>query len=209
MEDLEKIAQEIRNCKKCRLWKTRKNAVPGEGPSDAEIIFIGQAPGSEEDKTGKPFIGRAGKFLNDILQSIGIKRRDVFITSPVRCFPPKNRKPKKEELEACRPYLDKYLAIINPKIMVLMGEVAFNSFFPDKKLKSYRGKWLRKKGIRFLATYHPAAGMRFPKARRDMLSDFKKLKIKEWARRESNSRPHDYQSCALPLSHEPNAPAGI
>ncbi len=129
-----------------------------------------------EDKTGKPFIGRAGMFLNEILQSIGINRKDVFITSPVRCFPPKNRKPKRDELEACRPYLDRYVSIIKPKIIVLMGEVAFNSFFPDKRLKSYRGEWLKKNGIRFLPTYHPAAGMRFPKVRRKMLKDFGKLK---------------------------------
>lgn len=176
MEDLEKIAQEIRKCKRCRLWRTRKNAVPGEGPADAEIILLGQAPGAEEDKTGKPFRGRAGKFLNDILKFICIRREDVFIASPIRCFPPKNRKPKRDELEACRPYLDKYVSIIKPKTIVLMGEVAFHSFFPDKKLKSWRGKWLKKKGIRFLATYHPAAGMRFPKIRKTILEDFKMLK---------------------------------
>lgn len=173
---LRKIEREIKNCKKCRLRRTRKNAVPGEGPANASIMLIGQAPGAEEDKAGRPFVGRAGRFLNEVLQSIGIKRKDVFITSPIRCFPPGNRKPKREELEACRPYLDKYISIIKPKIIVLMGEVAFNSFFPDKRLKSYRGKGLKKKGIRFLVTYHPAAGMRFPKIKKSILEDFKMLK---------------------------------
>lgn len=173
---LRKIEREIKNCRKCRLWKTRKNAVPGDGHANASIMLIGQAPGAEEDKAGRPFVGRAGRFLNEVLRSVSIQREDVFITSPIRCFPLGNRKPKRDELEACRPYLDKYVSIIKPKIIVLMGEVAFTSFFPDKRLKSYRGKWLKKKGIRFLAIYHPAAGMRFPKIRRKMFSDFEKLK---------------------------------
>lgn len=173
---LRRIEREIKSCKKCRLWKTRRNAVPGGGPADARVMFLGQAPGAEEDRIGRPFVGRAGRFLNKILKSVGIRRKDVFITSPIRCFPPKNRKPKKDELEACRPYLNKYLAIIKPKIIVLMGEIAFHSLFPGRKLKSWRGKWLKKKGTRFLPTYHPAAGMRFPNIRRKMFSDFEKLR---------------------------------
>ncbi len=173
---LEKLTQEIRRCKKCGLWKTRRNAVPGEGPADARIMFIGQAPGAEEDKTGRPFVGRAGRFLNEVLLSASIKREDVFLVSPVRCFPPGNRKPKKDELEPCKPYLDQYTQIIKPKTIVLMGEVAFNSFFPDKRLKAFRGKWLKKNGTRFLVTYHPAAGMRFPKIRKLILEDFKRVR---------------------------------
>jgi DNA polymerase len=178
MKKLEQVRSQIITCTKCRLSETRTNAVPGNGPENAEIMLVGQAPGREEDKQGKPFVGRAGKFLTEILHSIGINRKDVFITSPVRCFPPKNRKPKKDELKACRPYLEAYVSIIKPKIIVLMGEIAFNSFFPDKKLKSFRGKWLEKKNIKFLITYHPASGMRFPKLKEIIKNDFNQLKIK-------------------------------
>lgn len=178
-EKLEKSNQTIINCKKCPLWKKRKNAVPGEGPANAKIMIIGQAPGIEEDKTGRPFVGRAGQFLNKLLKIAKIKREKVFITSPIKCFPPKNRKPKKEEIEACLPWLKKQIEIINPQKFILLGEVAFSVFFPDKKLKDFRGKWITFRQARsekkFFITYHPAAGLRFPKIRRILEKDFRKL----------------------------------
>jgi DNA polymerase len=177
-KEIEKLNQEIRNCKKCSLWKTRKNAVPGEGPANAKIMICGMAPGVEEDKTGKPFIGRAGKFLNELLKIAGIKREKVFITSPLKCLPqpPINRKPKKEEIEACLPYLKKQIEIINPKKFILLGEVAFSVFFPKEKLKDFRGKWIKKDKKLYLPTYHPAAGLRFPKIKKILEKDFKKLR---------------------------------
>ena len=175
-DSLTKIAREIQKCKKCRLWKSRIKAVPGEGPAPAGIMFIGQAPGERENQTGRPFIGPAGKFLDELLKQNGINRKKVFITSPVKCFPPGNRKPKPDELKACRPYLDRQLAFVKPKTIVLMGRVAFHTFFPEKDLKKEGGKWLMKNGFLFLPTYHPAAGMRFPKVRKVMGKDFKKLK---------------------------------
>jgi DNA polymerase len=139
-------------------------------------MFIGQAPGAQEDKLGKPFVGIAGKLFTELLHSIGLNRKDIFVTSPVRCFPPKNRKPKKDELKSCRPYLNAYVSIIKPKKIVLMGETAFHSFFPGEKLKSYRGNFIKKKDIMFFPTYHPSAGMRFPKIKKIIMEDFKKLK---------------------------------
>jgi len=176
-EKLGKLNQGIRNCKKCPLWKTRKNTVPGEGPINAKLMIIGQAPGVKEDKVGRPFVGRAGQFLNQLLKMAGIDRKKVFITSPLKCFPtpPPNRKPKKEEIEACLPWLKKQIEIINPQKFVLLGEVAFSVFFPKEKLNQFRGKWLKKNDKEYFITYHPAAGLRFPKIREILESDFRKL----------------------------------
>lgn len=177
MNKLEKLNQKIRKCKKCLLWKSRKNTVPGEGPVNAKIIIVGQAPGVEEDKTGRPFVGRAGKFLNQLLKIAGVKRKKVFITSPIKCFPPKNRKPTKKEIKACLPYLEKQIKIINPQKFILLGEIAFSVFFPNKKLSDFRGKFIKKAGKKYFVTYHPAAGIRFPKIRRILERDFKRIKI--------------------------------
>ena len=175
---IEKLNREIRNCKKCPLWKTRKNTVPGEGSMDAKIMFIGQNPGSTETKAGKPFIGMAGKFLNELLKIAKIDRKKIFITSALKCPTPKNRKPKKEEIEACLPYLKKQIEIVNPKKFILLGEVAFKIFFSGKKLKDFRGKWNKKAGKEYFVSYHPAAGIRFPRIRKILEKDFKKLKSK-------------------------------
>jgi DNA polymerase len=175
-KELEKLHQEIKNCKKCSLWKTRKNAVPGEGSVSAKIILLGQAPGAKENLKGVPFCGRSGKLLDNLLKIAGIDRKKIFITSPIKCFPPKNRKPKEEEIEACLPYLKKQIEIINPKYFILLGEVAFSVFFTHEKLKDFRGKWIEKNDKEFFVTYHPAAGLRFPKIRQILKEDFKKLK---------------------------------
>ena len=179
-KELEKLNQEIKNCKKCPLWKLRKNAVPGEGPANAEIFICGQAPGVEEDKTGRPFVGKAGKFLNELLKIASIKREKVFITSPLKCLPqpPINRRPKKEEIETCLPYLKRQIEIINPKYFILLGEVAFSVFFPKEKLSNFRGKLIKKNGKFYFPTYHPAAGLRFPKIRKILEKDFKEIKEK-------------------------------
>jgi len=189
--ELEKLNREIRKCKKCPLWKTRNNVVPGEGPVDAKIIICGQSPGAQEDKTGRPFVGPAGKFLNHLLKLASINREKVFITSPLKCLPrpPINRKPKREETGACLPYLEKQIEIINPKYFILLGEVAFSVFFPKDynplttlppkgqapKLQNFRGKWIKKNNKEFFITYHPAAGLRFPKIRKVLEKDFKNL----------------------------------
>lgn len=184
--EIEKLNKKIRNCKKCSLWKVRKNVVPGEGPVNAEIMIVGQAPGVEENKVGKPFVGRAGKFLNELLKIAGVKREKVFINSPLKCLPqpPPNRKPTKKEIEACLPYLRKQIEIINPQKFILLGEVAFKVFFPKKKLGAFRGRWTPptphpffKGNKKFFITYHPAAGLRFPKIKKILEKDFKKIKI--------------------------------
>ena len=177
MDIREKINKKIKNCKKCILCRAAKNAVPGEGPFNAKIIAIGEAPGREEDLSGRPFVGRSGKFLTKLLEEdAGIKREKVFITSVAKHRPPDNRKPTKKEIETCLPYLLKQIEIINPKKIILMGQTAFSVFFPGEKLKDYRGK-LIKKGLRdFFITYHPAAGIRFQKMKKILEKDFKQLR---------------------------------
>jgi DNA polymerase len=176
-KELEKLNQKIIKCKKCPLWRLRKNVVLGEGQANSKIIVIGMAPGSKEDETGRPFIGRAGQFLNELFQIAGIKREKIFITSSLKCLPqpPINRKPKKEEIKACFPWLKKQIEIINPKYFILLGEVAFSLFFPKEKLKDFRGKWIEKEGRFYFPTYHPAAGLRFPKIKKILEKDFKKV----------------------------------
>ena len=163
-------------CKKCFLQRGAKNIVLGEGPIPAKIMLIGEAPGREEDLTGRPFVGRSGKFLTELLERAGIKREKVFITSVIKHRPPANRKPTLEEINACIPYLEKQIKIINPKKIIILGGVAFKSFFPELELKNLRGEFIEKDGRQFFITYHPAAGIRFKKMKKILEKDFKKLK---------------------------------
>lgn len=159
---LDGLNKQIRNCRKCRLWKGAKNAVPGEGPQNAKLVLVGQNPGKEEDKTGKPFVGRAGKFLNTVLAENGIAREQTFITNVVKHVTPNNRKPLPDEIEACKPYLKAQLEAIKPKTVVLMGVVAAQA--------------PRLQGIHYVETVHPSAAMRFTKIRKRFREDFVVLK---------------------------------
>lgn len=176
MDKLEKLNQKIKNCKKCSLWKTRNKVVPGEGPLAAKIIFIGEAPGKEEDKTGRPFSGRAGKLLDKLLADNKIKREDVFITSVLKCRPPKNRQPQKEELKKCRFWRKKQIEIINPKRIIILGRTAFNEIVGLGEFRDCRGRWLKINNYFYLPLYHPAAALRSPKKARKILEkDFKNV----------------------------------
>lgn len=162
-DSLTVIADEVFECTKCPLYKHALHSVPGEGPLNAKIFFIGQAPGANEDKIGRPFVGRAGQYLTKMIESIGLKRKDVFITSSVKHFPPKNRAPTEEEINACRPYLLRQLALIKPEIVVLLGKTA-------ECIKPL----LNNKHI--IVTVHPSAAMRFTKMAVRMKNDFETLK---------------------------------
>lgn len=164
--NLKMLAEKIRKCKSCRLSRTRKKAVPGEGSINAEIMLVGQAPGRKEDETGRPFVGRSGKFLDFLLEKNNIKRKDVFITSAVKCFPPKNRKPKPDEIIACEHYLVEQIRRVDPKTIVLLGSVAKAFMERNKNLAKTR---------RIIATVHPAAGMRFPSSRKKIMEAFRKI----------------------------------
>jgi len=161
MDDLN---EQIRKCRKCRLWQGAKNAVPGEGPATAKVMLVGQNPGAEEDKTGKPFVGRAGKFLNKVLIKNGINREEVFVTNIVKHVTPNNRKPFPDEVEACLPYLITQIKEIKPRIVVLMGAVAWQT--------------PRLEGAEYVETYHPSAAMRFSEIRKKFEEDFAALKTR-------------------------------
>ncbi|MFH1841178.1 MAG: uracil-DNA glycosylase [Candidatus Nealsonbacteria bacterium] len=171
-----KLDKLIRKCKRCPLWKSRINAVPGEGSKKAKIMFVGEAPGAKEDETGRPFCGRSGKLLDELLEKNKIKRKEVYITSVLKCRPPKNRLPKKGEIEFCRKWLKEQIKIVKPRVIVLLGRVAFEEIIGKKEFSKFRGKFFRKDNQLYFAVYHPAAGLRSPKKIRKVLEkDFKKL----------------------------------
>ncbi|MDO8663576.1 MAG: uracil-DNA glycosylase [Candidatus Wildermuthbacteria bacterium] len=177
-DKLARLHQEIRHCQRCLLWKTAKNAVPGEGPANANVVFVGEAPGRHEDLTGRPFIGRAGKLLTQLLDGIGVKREAVFITSAVKHRPPKNRKPNPKEIGACKTWWQKQAEMINPELIVLLGRTASDSAL-GKDFWEKRGKVFREAGQDYFITYHPAAGLRSPVKIKSILEkDFKKLKAR-------------------------------
>jgi len=181
MDALLQLRETIANCTKCPLYKGTNHSVPGSGSSKAEVFFIGEAPGRQEDLTGEPFIGAAGKFLNVMLEKIGLKREDVFITSIIKHRPPENRDPKPAEIAACSPYLVEQLKIIKPKIIVLLGRHSMGYFFPDLVISEAHGKpqygkgiWSSKKQL-FLPLYHPAAALYNPNMKQVHINDFMKI----------------------------------
>ncbi len=165
MNTLSEIAAKVKDCTNCGLCKGRTNAVPGEGNSHAEIMFIGEGPGQNEDRQGKPFVGAAGKFLNELLAGIGMQRVDVFITNVVKCRPPNNRDPEAQEVAACAPYLEAQVRLIQPKLIILLGRHAMYRFLPAHlKISEVHGKIFRYKGIAtpkqlYLPLYHPAVAL--------------------------------------------------
>lgn len=175
--ELQLIHSEILECTKCELHKSRTNAVPGEGPHDARIMFVGEGPGQNEDEQGRPFVGAAGKFLTELLESIGLKRSDVFITNIVKCRPPNNRAPRKSEIEACNPYLQSQIRLINPRIVCALGTPAITTLMGDEYSASrFHGKPLTKGKITILPMYHPAAALYDPTLKETIFHDFQILK---------------------------------
>jgi len=157
MSEIDSIRSQVISCTKCSLSKTRTNAVPGKGNPKAEILFIGEAPGRNEDQKGEPFVGSAGKILTEALSSAGLSRDDVYITNVVKCRPPNNRIPLQEEKESCQPYLSKELEIIKPKIICIMGNTAYGSLLNGNSITKNRGKIIEKDGQKYFLTIHPAA----------------------------------------------------
>jgi len=179
---LKEIEKEIAVCQLCSLCKTRRNIVPGEGNPQAEIMFIGEAPGAREDEAGRPFCGPAGKFLDQLLDSINLQRADVFIANTLKCRPPANRDPLPEEKSACRKYLEQQLRIINPKIVVTLGRHSTETYLPNLGgITKLRAKLYRPRngshtnGIFFFPLYHPAAALHNGGMRQTLLDDFAKL----------------------------------
>ncbi len=172
---LKKIAEDVSSCNKCELYYSREKGVPGEGPSNAEMMFIGEGPGFHENMQGRPFVGAAGDLLVELLDSIGIKREDVFITNVVKCRPPGNRDPAPEELKACNPYLDLQIQTINPSVIVTLGRFSMARFIPHAKISEIHGQPIRVKGMLVVPFYHPAAALHRPSLRSVVEEDFAKL----------------------------------
>jgi len=172
---LKEIADEVASCKKCELFHSREKGVPGEGPSNAKIMFIGEGPGFHENMQGRPFVGAAGDLLVELLQEIGLNREDVFITNVVKCRPPGNRDPALEELMACSPYLERQLQAINPKVIVTLGRFSMARFIPHAKISEIHGNPIQVKGKLVVPFYHPAAALHRPSLRADVEKDFAAL----------------------------------
>ncbi len=176
MSELEAIAREIASCTRCELAKTRNLTVPGEGNPTAEIMFIGEAPGWHENQQGRPFVGQAGQFLEELLRSVDLKRSDVFIANVVKCRPPQNRDPMPEEIAACRGYLERQLRVIKPKLIVTLGRYSMAKFFPaGMGIRDLHGTTCVKDGILCYAMYHPAAALHQPALRRTIEQDMLKV----------------------------------
>jgi DNA polymerase len=172
---LAQIAGEVAVCKNCGLHSTRKNSVPGEGPATAEIMLIGEGPGFHENEQGRPFVGAAGKFLDELLAQAGLKRTDVWIGNVVKCRPPENRDPQADELAACDVYLEQQIAAIDPKIIITLGRFSMGKFMPGVKISQVHGQ-MRRVGDRFvIAMFHPAAALHQAALKPSILADFAKL----------------------------------
>lgn len=174
-EILQQIHEEVQICTKCGLYFSRKHGVSGAGPADAEIMFIGEAPGFHENETGVPFVGGSGRFLDELLEGIGLKREEVFIGNVVKCRPPSNRDPLANELVACEPYLDRQIAVINPRVIVTLGRFSMAKFLPNAKISEIHGQAMRVKGRLIVAMYHPAAALHQRSLRSTLETDFAKL----------------------------------
>ncbi|MCH8988319.1 MAG: uracil-DNA glycosylase [Chloroflexi bacterium] len=175
MKTLDQVADLVRNCTDCPLSGGRTNAVPGEGNPQAEVMFIGEGPGFQEDRQGRPFVGPAGKLLDGLLASIGTNREDVFIANVVKCRPPDNRDPAPAEMAACAKYLDRQIELVNPKLIVTLGRFAFGRYFPGEGITKARGKLREKDGRKIFPVLHPAAVLRREELRPTMIDDFKAI----------------------------------
>lgn len=174
-ETLTQIAKEVATCTNCALHHSRKKAVPGEGPAQAEIMFIGEGPGFHENEQGRPFVGAAGQFLDQLLQQAGVTRAEVWIGNVVKCRPPGNRDPLPEELAACDVYLERQIAAINPSVIVTLGRFSMSKFMPGAKISQVHGQ-MRKVGNRYvIAMFHPAAALHQASLKPAILADFAKL----------------------------------
>jgi uracil-DNA glycosylase family 4 len=175
MSALTELCQQIALCHKCDIARLRTNVVPGEGAENAEIMFIGEAPGWHEDQQGRPFVGQAGQFLDQLLLSINLKRPQVYIANVIKCRPPENRDPLPTEIQNCAPWLESQINIIKPKMIVTLGRYSMAKYFPGKSISKIHGTAVRRDGIIYYAMYHPAAALHQGSLRQDIEADMQKI----------------------------------
>jgi uracil-DNA glycosylase family 4 len=175
LSELIDLYHEIRACQRCVLSQGRTHAVPGEGPEDADILFIGEGPGFHEDRQGRPFVGAAGNYLNELLEKIDLKREDVYITNVVKCRPPGNRDPQPEEIDACRPYLDRQIEMIRPRLIITLGRFSMQRYFPGASISRIHGQPKRVGNVIYYPMFHPAAALHQPRWRSLVEEDMLKI----------------------------------
>jgi len=176
MTTLDEVRKELGDCKRCKLHRTRKTIVFGEGNEKTKLMFIGEGPGYDEDVQGRPFVGKAGQLLTKILQSINLPREEVYITNIIKCRPPQNRNPEPDEIQSCNPFLMKQIDVIQPKIICALGAFASQTLLKtDAKITALRGKFYDFEGIQVIPTYHPAFLLRNPERKREVWEDMKKI----------------------------------
>lgn len=178
-DNWEELEGSIKDCNKCKLCNERKNIVFGVGNKNADIMFIGEGPGADEDIQGEPFVGKAGQLMNKAFEALEIKREEVYIANIVKCRPPQNRNPEQDEAEACMDYLRNQVVLVKPKIIVLLGSVALKNILgEDYGITNSRGKWIDRKGIWYMPIFHPAALLRDESKKIDFWKDLKQIKEK-------------------------------
>ncbi len=198
--DFDGLDGRISGCRLCQLATTRTRAVPGSGSRTAEVMFIGEGPGFHEDQQGKPFVGRAGQFLDQLIGLIGLNRGDVYITNVVKCRPPNNRDPLPHELAVCRPYLDRQIELIDPRVIVTLGRYSLGTFFPGDVISRVHGTIRSKDGRHFCAMFHPAAALHQERYRQLIIDDMKRLG--EWL----DVRAQEQAKLALEVLVDPSTP---
>lgn len=175
-DSLERIRADIGDCKRCKLHKARTNIVFGVGNPKAELVFVGEGPGHDEDVQGEPFVGRAGKLLTQMIEAMGLQRQDVYICNVVKCRPPENRLPERDEIETCSPFLIRQLAVIQPKVICCLGACSAQTLLETNQgISRFRGEWFEYRGAKLIATYHPAYLLRNPAAKSEVWKDLQKI----------------------------------
>ncbi len=199
---LAEIARQTADCTRCKLQFSRKHAVPGAGNPHAEILFVGEGPGFHENEQGLPFVGAAGQFLDELLDMAGLRREDVFITNVVKCRPPGNRDPQFEELDACRPYLERQIAAINPDVIVTLGRYSMGHFINNGRISAIHGKPFWSNGRMIVPMYHPAAALHQPSLREIVKQDFANLPGMIAKAQETRRENPDLATLASPVEEE-------
>jgi uracil-DNA glycosylase family 4 len=175
LSELAELNNQVKICTSCKLAESRTNAVPGEGPDDARILFIGEAPGFHEDRQGRPFVGAAGQYLNELLEKAGLKREQVYITNVIKCRPPGNRDPQPDEVGACRGYLDRQIDLIRPRLVITLGRFSMERYFPGASISRIHGQAKRVGSVIYYPVFHPAAALHQPRWKSLLDEDFARI----------------------------------
>jgi uracil-DNA glycosylase len=208
VEILAEISRQVEVCENCKLHFSRKRSVPGEGPANAELLFIGEGPGFHENEQGRPFVGQAGKFLDELLTTAGYDRSSVFITNVVKCRPPENRDPELDELTACALYLDKQIETINPDVIVTLGRISMGKFLPAARISAVHGQSFKVNDRLIVPMFHPAAALHQPSLKSTIIADFAALpNVIEGAKKEKSKINMSLQAeIDPPLAVKPEEP---